>query len=266
MTSSLLCNPAADDPRIQRLLDRLGDFYRRGADYPAFQGVVEHQREWATMMPIIDELLRHKERIAVLELGAGRSGFGEALGARRPRVEYHVQDVTAVNADHLQSLADRVYLDPVDSISGEYDLIWSSYVFEHVATPIPFLENVRRLLVPGGWHLMFCPRYDNPAYVCPSLRRQRLLSRCAAVMQVCSGQALSLLDGKARFYVNTDPALFHGAWYRDADAVHVVTRRAVELWHARNAFRCRRLEPRATTFKEWLLVKGMLLANAFQKV
>lgn len=265
MIGPLLCNRPADDAAIRELNQRLDAFYQKGVDYPAFHGVAGHPLEWATMMPIIDGLLSRKGRITVLELGAGRSGFSQFLGPLRERVTYHVQDVTGANAEYLRGVADAVHLRPVDAMSGDYDLIWSAYVFEHVVTPRSFLENVARLVTRGGWHLMFCPHYDNPVYVCPSLRRRSVLSRTAAALQLCAGQALSLIDRRPRFYINTDPALFHGPWYRDADAVHVVTRQAVELWHAQNGFRGMRLSPPAFSFREWLMVKFMMLANAFQK-
>lgn len=266
IASPLICNPQPEDRRIGELVERLLRFYAKGTDYTAFQSPAVLPREWATMWPIVDELLDRHERIAVLELGAGRSAFGSALGKRRSRIDYDVQDVTTANVDHLRDVADRVLVQPIEELSGGYDMIFSTFVFEHVATPVSFLENVNRLLKPGGWHVMICPRYDIPAYICPSLRRRALLSRCAAAVQLAVGKALSLLDGQPRFYINLDPAMLHGPWFRDADAINIVTRRAVELWHGRNGFRRRRLHVTATTPGQWINVSFMLLADAFQKV
>jgi len=266
ISGPLICNPEIGDKRVCDLGTRLRAFYSSTTEYSAFQEPAVHDREWRAMLPLCDELLRQRERIAILEVGAGRSAFGDALGSRRPLVQYDVQDVTAANEEYLRGIADRVYMNPVEQLSGQYDIIFSTFVLEHVATPVSFLENVRRLLKPGGWHVVFCPRYDNPAYQCPSLRRLPLGARVAAAVQLWCGQILSMIDRRPRFYLNTAPAVLEGPWFRDADAVHVVTRRAVELWHRHNGFCIKRLQVPATTRGEWLQVVCMLLADAFQKV
>jgi len=266
MHSPLICNPDREDSRIRVLAERLHAFYSESTDYTAFQSPAVHSREWGAMLPLCDKLLRQRQRITVLELGAGRSAFADALGSRRPCVQFDVQDVTAANLEYLRGVADRVYTHPIEDLAGEYDLIFSTFVLEHVATPVLFLENVRRLLTPGGWHVIFCPRYDNPAYHCPSLRRLSLGVRTAAALQLWSGRAMSIIDRKPRFFINTDPAVLHGPWFRDADAVHVVTRQAVELWHDQNGFRGHRLHVRTNSRGEWLQACCMLLASAFQKL
>ena len=69
------------------------------------------------------------------------------------------------------------------------------------------------------------------------------------------------IDRTPRFWVNVNPAVRHVAWYHDADAVYVVSRRELERWHRERGFTVERLrlERPALNFSAW---KGHLLRHA----
>ncbi len=85
-----------------------------------------------------------------LDLGCGHGIFGAVLAKRGCEVTY------ADEAKHLlPGLAGARFLkfnidtDPLDQL-GRYDLVICSNVYEHLARPGPFLENVGQILNPGG--------------------------------------------------------------------------------------------------------------------
>lgn len=262
----LICDPSDGDPRLIELRARLDAFYAQPRDYSAFQQPAVQTSDWQTMDSAIDALLVHKPRIRVLELGAGRTAFPAHLGERRTRVEFHVQDITHINADYLSQHADFVHIEDISQLTGSYDVVFSTYVLEHVSNPRSFLQHADRLVAPGGWHFVFCPRYDNPLYVCPSLRHRTRLCQASVAAMLLRSHVASRLTGRPRFWINSDPALFHGPWRRDTDAIHLVSRQSIEMWHRDHGYSVHRCAPAVKTIRERLLVRLTRLSDGFQKL
>ncbi|HVT91020.1 MAG TPA: class I SAM-dependent methyltransferase [Tepidisphaeraceae bacterium] len=260
----LLRNPVPSDPAAGELRRRLDDFYTNTQTYTAFDPSHDSgaaQQNWHDLiLPTIRSMLGSANAVRVLELGAGRPSFPAHLGEMRSRVIYHAQDVTPANQDYLKQVADDVFICDPGQIIGRYDIIFSTFVLEHVATPSTFLEQVDRLLNPGGAHFVFCPRYDMPGYVCPSLRHLSRLARWQAMTFLMLSRVMSRLNGQPRFWVNADPAVFHAPWFRDADAVHLVSRFDVEQWHRRRGYETRRLFPPVHGIREWILTRKLTTA------
>lgn len=105
----------------------------------------------------------------VLELGAGRGAWQEQtkgtyaynLRLLRGKVREVVgQDIDAAVSEN-SSVDRHVVTRPGESLpfpDADFDLIVADFVLEHVANPLKFSEEVRRLLKPGGW---FCARTPN---------------------------------------------------------------------------------------------------------
>jgi len=262
MFARLLHDPRARDPEARDLRRRLDDFYASSQEYGAFVEPSDNSIYYEKLRPYIDRAIARRGRARVLELGAGRSHFGtyyrehardaaggtsRAMGARqgtRSAIEYTAQDVTPQNRAHLQEEADHVHIGDVSELHGPFDVVFSTYVFEHVTNPSEFLHEVARLLAPGGAHVIFCPNYELPGYLCPSLRHLGRLERIAAILFLAGSRVRARFDGVPRFWVNADPALFHVRWYRDADAVHVVSRHDVIAWHRSRGFLVEHIRPR----------------------
>lgn len=87
----------------------------------------------------------------LLEIGVGSGSF-----LNEARVSgYAVMgcDLSGVICAHVQrTYGITVYSEPLATLTGEsrFDVIVMNHVLEHVHQPIEFLQDVRRLLVPGG--------------------------------------------------------------------------------------------------------------------
>lgn len=212
---------AEDNPSVQTLRGRLDEFYRTTTVYDAFKGVNTSPMFWA---PVLDEIrakaARPDAKVRVLEFGAGRSGFGDALGELRPKVELHMQDVTPANADFLATQGQHVHIGDLLELRGPYDVIFSTFVWEHLSNPRQTLQHLLSLLTPGGSLYIASPRYDLPIYVPPSARHYGIIGRLSVMGRLIGARAATAMGGRPAFLVHTDPSLFHRPWYRDADAIH----------------------------------------------
>ncbi len=203
----------------------------------------------------------------VLEAGAGCGSVFRAIeGLDRKAFDYTAQDITRRNLGQLTLNADAVHFGPLRTLEGEFEVIFSLFVLEHVPDPIEFLSNVHRLLTPGGTHIIVCPRYDVPGYVCPSMRHLGRVKLLQVEMKRHISNALTRYGGgEAAFWVNTDPALFHKKWRRDADAVHIVCQNELVLWHSKQGYQARRLRPRTLGVTDFFIKRLATVCLAFDK-
>lgn len=262
----LVRDPVGTERPIVELRRRLDEFYRTTTAYNAFNATPDNSPYYREMAPLIDQASAAGTTVVrALELGAGRSTLADHLGDRRGRVHVTAQDVTPANEPYLRERCDDVYVGDIAGLSGPFDLVLSLFVFEHVSNPAPWLGHVDRLLAPGGWHVIVCPRYDVPGYVCPSLRHLSL-ARKAAVATFLAGSRLAVIAGRRpAFWVNADPAVFHADWYRDADAVHLVSRWDADRWHRSRGYTPRRLHLPSGGLRDWVLKRLLTVATAYQK-
>lgn len=256
------------------LRERLDQFYRKVPDYTAFHSASGQEHCWA---PIGLELRRRlsapghaSEPLRVLEVGAGRSGFGAWLerSGLRPSVHWATQDVTDQNREWLLEHADEFVLGDVTEVHSpaSFDLVFSTYVLEHTTDPAAHLDALRALLRPGGSLFLFCPRYDVPGYLCPSSRHLGTAGRVRLVFDLLSARLTSLLSGTPAFLIQTDLAAFHGPFFTDADAVHWVSLTDLRLWARRSGLSMRRLrigKPRIGT-KDWIVKRWLTCAVELQ--
>ncbi len=248
----LIRDPDDTTPVILELRRRLDEFYATTTTYQAFEEPVDQSGWFALFRPQMERLLASKPRIAVLELGAGRSLFGTFARDIRDRITYHAQDITPKNREHLLAQADHVHIGDLLQVEGMFDLIFHTFVLEHVSAPRPFLERIAARLLPGGYHIIICPRYDLPGYVCPSMRHLPRFSRVMNSISLSGSRLAAQLDRQCRFWVNADPAMLHLPWYRDADAVHLVSRFDVTQWHKDNGFTVNSLDGPPASRRPWL--------------
>jgi 2-polyprenyl-3-methyl-5-hydroxy-6-metoxy-1,4-benzoquinol methylase len=252
---------------LDSLVTRLEEFYRTYTKYSAFAQPTD-QRSW---LELIEHELRGKLRnsatITVLEVGAGAgSVFSGLSNSEKSTVEYTAQDITLLTIDSLRRVADKIHIGPVEDLKGEFDLIYSLFVFEHIPRPEDFLTCIDRLLKPGGTHIVVCPRYDFPGYICPSLRHRR----AGELLKLEATKILDRIRNRVRhgapvFWINHDPAVFHKKWRRDADAVHLVSKAPVLSWHHARQYKFRPLRPRTSGAVEWFFKNSLILSAAFDK-
>jgi SAM-dependent methyltransferase len=209
------------NPAVEDLRKRLDQFYRTTDDYQAFQDRSWHPNLWSLIVKDITHLNGGTAR--VLEIGAGRSGFYEYLRQCRVDAHFTAQDVTPKNDCYLRENADEVVIGPLQRVTGIFDIIFSTFVLEHVTDPVATLERCWSLLKPGGTLFIFCPRYDAPFYLSHSADHYAGIVRAAIALRLAAARARTLLTQLPRFFIHTDPALFVLPWQRDRDAVHWVS-------------------------------------------
>jgi len=210
-------------PAAQALRAKMRAFYDSITNYDAFAETNDLGPFWKPILAEIRERTA-RGRCRVLEFGAGRTGFAAKLGPLRASVDFHVQDITGVNAEHLRSVADEVWIGELATLTGPYDVIFSTFVWEHLPNPRESLTRLLGLLSPGGCLILASPRYDLPGYVPPSARRLDKRSQWLLSAWLAWRRARVMLGAKPDFFVHGEPACLHGPWFRDADAIHWVSR------------------------------------------
>jgi SAM-dependent methyltransferase len=243
-----------DDVKVADLRARLDAFYASTDSYLDFN--VEANSKplfWTPIKAAIAEQVAAKGSCAVLEFGAGRTGFARFLGDIRHRVRFDVQDVTSQNRDFLAGEANAVHIGDLQGVSGQYDVIFSTFVWEHVTNPRQTLDKVLSLLAPGGSLFIACPKYDIPFYTPPSARHYALGKR----LGMFAWQATRRWRAdKERFIIHTDPAVLHGPWYRDADAIHWVS--LTDFHQLPRGFRCERVPVSVRGLRGWIFTRLLL--------
>jgi hypothetical protein len=175
-------------------------------------------------------------------------------------VEYWAQDISDVNRGWLSEQGAKVIIGRVSDVPGMFDLVFSLFVFEHVAQPRQWLCDVAAKIAAGGIHVVVCPRYDMPGYLCPSLRHLPPRARLDAHVKILDARLRARVSGQPAFLVNREPACLSVPWFRDSDAVHVVSSWDVGQWHRQNGFRVERLRVGWSGFEGWMFSRLFLVA------
>jgi SAM-dependent methyltransferase len=212
-----------DDVQASKLRAKLDDFYAKTREYDAFQESNYKPEFWQPIKVSIQECLEAKDSCHILEFGAGCTGFGDYLQELKHRVIFHVQDVTASNREYLLTQADQVHICDVYSIQEKYDIIFSTFVWEHITNPKVVLDHLLNLLNPSGSIFLASPRYDFPFYLSPSSKHLPIIERFRIAIWLQWRRLYVLLTGRPDFLIHFDPAVFHRPWFSDADAIHWVS-------------------------------------------
>ena len=265
MKARLLPSHKLSQEAHRELREQLDQFYSAALDYTAFQAPSDQRNCWEHVVACIRQRRQDRSsgpRIRVLEVGAGRTGFGRYLRESnlRDAVEFHAHDVTRYNEDWLQSEADESFFGDILTVRLRqgYDIVFSTYVFEHVTDPTAHLEKIWSLLGEGergGDLFIFSPRYDLPGYLCPSARHLSMWPWLKFAVQAGWARLCAFLWRKPQFLIQTDLAAFHGPFYLDSDAVHWVSVRDLRIWAARHQaiFRTHRIGNPGFPSKDWLI-------------
>lgn len=214
------------DPKLFNLLKvKLDNFYNTVSDYSAFETHSDQRHCWKHIADRIKLLGSSSKKIKILEVGAGRSGFGLFLTelGLRDFVIWVAQDVTSQNSKWLEANADKVILGDIETMpmDDSYDIIFSTFVLEHIVNPSDHLNQIASLLkLSKGTLFIFCPRYDLPCYLAPSSRHLTKNLRIKFLIYCTFSRIKTILTGKPAFLIMTDLAAFHQPFFTDSDAVH----------------------------------------------
>ena len=109
----------------------------------------------------------------VLDVGCGEGAFTAALsaaGARPSGVDVAAEPVRRARLRHPE-LDFRLACGALPFAAGEFDVVWAGEVLEHVLDGVGLLDEVRRVLRPGGRLLLSTPDHSRRLVVWLGLRR-----------------------------------------------------------------------------------------------
>lgn len=256
---------------IAQIKAKLDNFYGTVTDYSAFETPSEQTSCWEHIADKIRTLAANGNPVRVLEIGAGRSGFGQflqALGLRKQCI-WTAQDVTQQNADWLKSNADKVIFGDIEAVSDveAYEIVFSTFVLEHVVNPPVHLARLASLAKAAqGTLFIFCPRYDFPGYLVPSCRHLSTAFKFQFFLTSIFSRIKTIVTGKPAYLIQTDLAAFHQPFFTDADAVHWVSQFDLHSF-ARNAgasFKVLKIANPAFPSKDWVVKRLLTVAVAMQ--
>lgn len=238
-----------DSEEICCLEKRMLDFYQTTKQYEAFAetNVSDHTGQWQEIVNYCQTHWQAVECVRILEIGAGRSGFGKFIrsqGLTNVHLTFH--DVTQTNVEFLKQWADDMIIGPTDSIrpNEKFHVVFHSYVLEHVVRPVAFLKKADELLIQGGLHCIECPKYDFPIYISNSLCHLSIWKKFVIKLwDIVRHQPFSIIK---------DPAIFHLPFSIDRDAVHVVSEHDLRHYYKAHA-KMKTWHARSFGFRHWML-------------
>ncbi|MCA0231210.1 MAG: class I SAM-dependent methyltransferase [Bacteroidetes bacterium] len=246
-------------------------FYENATDYEAFNEISDQSNCWNNILPEIINKLKRQEKVRILEIGAGRSGFGKFLSRHNIRSDVYwiAQDVTTQNKSWLKTESNEVYIGHIEELlsNRKFDIIFSTFVFEHVTNPNMHLEKLNSLLNDDGSIYIFCPRYDLPGYLCPSSRHLHFSKKMFFLLKCFFYRLKTLITQQPSFLLQTDLAAFHRPFSRDSDAVHWVSSLDLRFWALNHKLKVINLKFGNPIFftKDWFVKKWLICAVKIQK-
>lgn len=98
----------------------------------------------------------------ILDIGTGGGIFLDEMHLLG--WETYGVDISALAVEQLKKRGFNAFhgeLEQSNFSSGFFDVVRASYVIEHVRNPLIFLQEIRRILKPGGIAIICLPKYDS---------------------------------------------------------------------------------------------------------
>jgi SAM-dependent methyltransferase len=250
-------------PKAPALRARMDAFYSNFSGYNAFQAPNHVDHFWPLLLSWLNSATGKLTRpLRVLEFGAGRTGFPGYLKTHglRERVHLTLHDVTRTNAEWLRGMGDEIQIGTVPKITGTFDLIFSTFVLEHMTDPDVSLRHLWSILSPEGAIFLISPCYDFPFYLPPACDHLRPWTRRGLGLCLIGWRLRTILTRRPAFLLLNDLAMFHLPWEQDRDAVHLAS-----AWDVKTLFRQMggRVTPLRSIwrggYKDWIVKRKLQL-------
>ena len=137
----------------------------------------------------------------ICEVGAGANPLLTAAEASEQGLDYVLLDASQEELAKTDDAYTKVAADmgsPGVDAGGPYDLVFSRFTAEHIASPEVFHRNVLEMLVPGGLAMHFFPTLYAPVFVLNRLLPEGLMSN--ALHRLQHGREPHGHTGKFRAY------------------------------------------------------------------
>jgi SAM-dependent methyltransferase len=131
--------------------------------------------DYATVLSELAETLGKGSRLG--EIGGGANPLFDLEFVESHEFEYTVFDISQAELDKAPNGYKKVVADiasPTWDAGGDFDLVFSQMVAEHVADADAFLRNTRAMLAPGGRAVHLFPTLYYPWFVANRLLPERL--------------------------------------------------------------------------------------------
>ncbi len=219
-------NPAAANA-IQALEKGLLDFYESNVSYYECAASADKSLFFDPIVAIARLIVAARGRVRILEIGAGKSQLPEYL--RRTlavgQLDFVAHDINAKNAQFYQDKGIPLLVGalPELKIAERFDIVVSFFTFEHMTRPAECLDIMRAILRDDGKLIIVSPKYTLPFYIPPAIRHLGRMKQLQVNARLVVAALVAQVTRRPKFYVVADPAVFHAAWRRDFDAVHMVS-------------------------------------------
>jgi SAM-dependent methyltransferase len=229
----------------------LAAFWATSPEYYEIAGALNASYdEGSAHQALIDRLVA-ADATSVVDIGAGTGEFGAALVARLPRLHYVGIDVSPVAVEAARRLGRPGLFVAADAeelpfADDSFDAAVSLYALEHFIDPQRVLEEMARVVRPGGLLALLSISYDRPWGTIPSVRFGRAKRSAAfgrwdpvnlavyaanrlrfGLRQLGKHVRYGLDPGYLSFETVARPIVLEGRYESDLDAVHVVSGRSV---------------------------------------
>ncbi len=104
----------------------------------------------------IEKINKPKEKLVVLDFGAGIGTFAELL--RDEGIEVECLEIDQEQADLLRGNGFTVYTD-MSQIKKKYDLVYSLNVFEHIEDDESAIRQLKTVVASHGYILVYVPAF-----------------------------------------------------------------------------------------------------------
>jgi len=255
---------------IKIMNKKMEKYYEKADDYPVYKIETKSTQFWEKMIPEILNQLNYKKKIKILEIGAAKTGFYNFLKKKKlhKKISFAVHDINKRNKKwYIKNKIKKKYFFDINKINEKFDIVFSTYVLEHVVNPRNFLIKQIKMLNKKGSIFIFCPRYDFPMYLNPSSRHFNLWTKIILIFSHIYYRAFSLIFKKSYFLIQNDLAAFHNSFYTDADSMHWVSKFELESFFKNFGLKISNLNIKSKTIfsKEWIVKKYLVCSLKITK-
>ena len=248
---------APNDSRLVRLDQEMQAFYRELAISQDYHLIAEQSNiSWTDDYPLhraVLALIQTGQQ--VIEFGCGTGYAADFFHERGAQYIGFDLQVTRIMSERQARHADRLieangYKVPIRS--GYADVAVSFYALEHLVWPVRYLDEMLRVVKPGGHVALVFPDFiADPRKILPSVRFGRSAGGLRAKLR--GGQFFDLaqslferyvlyrvmtarlrrtifVDRKLCFMINTAPSCLVAPWASDTDAVYFASEEEVATY------------------------------------
>lgn len=102
----------------------------------------------------------------LLDIGCGNGAFLRAFGSVYPNWSMTGLELNDRNRSVVEAIpgVERLHVGPIESLSGQFNLITLIHALEHIPNPTRFLSSLREKLLPGGILLIEVPNLNTSPF------------------------------------------------------------------------------------------------------